>query len=131
MWSTLKKRLPRPASVASLGAQLGYRLGREALRLRRGEISPEEFRERAASHLAGAPAGAVGATVGGAVGGALFGTGAVVGAFAGSVIGERAGQKLLEKVLRRPPRDPREVVLNVDYQDHGANLADGTDPESR
>jgi phage tail tape-measure protein len=75
-------------------ATLGFRISRDGLKLREGEIDAQEFRRRTGGNVGSVSGGVVGATYGAIAGSILPGLGTVLGGFAGGMLGEVGGGKL-------------------------------------
>ena len=88
------RRLGRHPVLVMATASMGFRVGREGLRLRRGEIDPPEFRKRTGGHVGAMSGGLAGAAAGAACGSVFPGVGTIVGAFAGGVLGEELGGRV-------------------------------------
>lgn len=118
----LKRTLPEiiirklgrhPVAVVST-ATLGFRLGKDGWRLKKGEIDVPEFRRRVGGHFGTVGGGLAGAAAGAAAGSAVIpGLGTVLGAFAGGMVGESLGGKLgrgavegAESLFDRPGPEP-------------------------
>lgn len=88
------RRLGRHPVLVVSTASLGIKLGKEGVRLRRGEIDALEFRLRTGGHVGSMSGGLAGAAAGAAWGSAFPGLGTVIGAFAGGLIGEELGGRV-------------------------------------
>lgn len=78
------------AVAASKGTML---VAREIYRLRRGEITADEFRVRTGGHFGSSAGIVLGAATGAAFGAVVPGIGNIAGAFTGGVIGSMAGEE--------------------------------------
>jgi phage tail tape-measure protein len=94
------KLLRSPIVVVS-AASLGVRIGKDAYKLKHGEIDSKEFRARTGSHLGSVSGGMVGAAAGAAALSVVPGVGTVLGAFAGGLVGETIGSKLGRRSAER------------------------------
>src|SRR5262245_8585826 len=108
-------RLKSPTAWAISVGKLTILCTREAIRLRSGEISAEQFRVRTSGHFGSSAGIILGAAGGAAVGSLVPGIGNIAGAFAGGVIGAMAGEEagrftasLLEpKIVRDVKKDEK------------------------
>jgi phage tail tape-measure protein len=88
------RRLARhPIAVVSV-VSLGYRMGKDALKVRAGEIDDKEWRARAGSHLGSLTGGIAGAAAGAIALSMVPGIGPLLGGFAGGLAGEFGGSKV-------------------------------------
>lgn len=106
-------RLTSPTTWAIAGGKFVIVVTREAMRLREGSISAEQFRVRAGGHLGSSMGIILGAATGAACGSIVPGIGNIAGAFAGGVIGAMAGEEagrmtasLLEPKIVKDPAKP-------------------------
>lgn len=95
------RRLLRSPILVVSAASLGVRMGKDAYRMRAGEIDAKEFRARAGSHFGSISGGIAGAAAGAAAFSALPGIGTILGAFAGGMLGESVGSKIGRKGAER------------------------------
>lgn len=114
-WVVDKLKHPIAAAAATT---VGIRFGQDAARLRRGELSREEFEKRAAGHLGSLGGTVLGAIAGSAVGSIVPGVGTILGAFTGAMFGEMGGERLgrfgvdrLHPLLVKQPPSERPVAL--------------------
>ena len=110
----LKRSLPKrfirkmgrhPVAVVSALSAV-WRVGKDALRFKKGEIAGPEFRARTGGHFGSVSGGMAGAAFGAAAGNMVMpGLGALVGAFAGGALGEdlgsRAGRGAITAIERK------------------------------
>lgn len=90
----LLRRLARhPVAIVSV-ASIGVRVGRDAFRMKSGEIDAKEFRARTGGNVGSIGGGALGATAGAVAGSVVPVLGSILGGFAGGLIGEAGGAKL-------------------------------------
>ena len=107
----------RPVVVVSLAA-VGYRVGKDAYKVSRGEMASEEFRTRAGGHVGAVSGGVMGATMGTVALSVIPGLGPILGGFVGGIVGEMGGQKLGQRVVEtvegslRPDRASAESPEN-------------------
>lgn len=108
-------RLKSPTAWAISVGKLSMLVTREAVRLRAGEITAEQFRVRTSGHFGSSAGIILGAAAGAACGSLVPGIGNIAGAFAGGVIGAMSGEELgrataslLEpKIVKDPPADEK------------------------
>lgn len=89
-------RLSSPVATAA-ALTLGLKVGQEASKLKSGEISPEEFKRRAGTHVGTITGTMAGALAGSVVGRWLPGLGTLAGAFGGGLMGQLIGENLTRK----------------------------------
>ena len=89
-------RLSSPVATAA-ALTLGLKVGQEASKLKSGEISPEEFKRRAGSHVGTITGTMAGALAGSVIGRWLPGFGTLAGAFGGGLMGQMVGEHLTQK----------------------------------
>jgi hypothetical protein len=87
------KRLKSPTAWAISVGKLGLLVTREAIRLRMGTITPQQFRVRTGGHVGSSAGIILGAAAGAAAGAVVPGIGNIAGAFCGGVIGAMAGEE--------------------------------------
>ena len=88
-----RKLARHPIAVISV-ATIGVRLGRDAYRLKKGEIDGPEWRARAGEHVGGVSGGIAGAMAGAVAFSIVPGVGPLIGGFAGGLIGELGGSRV-------------------------------------
>jgi phage tail tape-measure protein len=122
------RRLGRhPVLVVSM-ASLGVRMGRDAWRVKEGEIDSSEWRARAGSHVGSISGGLAGAAAGAVAFSAIPGIGPIVGGFAGGLLGEMGGTKLGRRIVERTESGLRGLfgTENAEAED----AAEGPPPEA-
>src|SRR5436190_22298949 len=113
------KKLFRSPLVVISAASLGVRIGKDAYRMRKGEIEKKEFRARTGTHLGSITGGMAGAAAGAAAFSVVPGVGTVLGAFAGGMLGEAVGSKLGRRAAER-----RAEAFDPSSAEHKAKPAD-------
>src|SRR5689334_4216398 len=99
-WRPITKLLRSPIVMVS-AASLGVRIGKDAYKMQKGEISIREFRARTGQHFGSISGGMVGAAAGAAALSVMPGVGTVLGAFGGGLLGETIGAKLGRRAAER------------------------------
>lgn len=87
------ERLKNKTALAVAAGKGTMLVARELYRLRRGEISADEFRVRTGGHFGSSAGIVLGAATGAAFGAVVPGIGNIAGAFTGGVIGSMAGEE--------------------------------------
>jgi len=130
-------RLTSPTTWAIAGGKFVIVVTREAMRLRDGSISAEQFRVRAGGHLGSSAGIILGAATGAACGSIVPGIGNIAGAFAGGVIGAMAGEEagrmtasLLEPKIVKDPSEPSDASKDPKAsKDSGTPKASSGEPK--
>src|SRR5262245_20803776 len=94
-------KLFRSPIVVISAASLGVRIGKDAYRLKVGEIDTKEFRKRTGANIGSISGGMAGAAAGAAAFSVVPGVGTMLGAFAGGMLGETVGAKLGRRAAER------------------------------
>jgi hypothetical protein len=117
MGQDIWKNLRSPTTWVIAVGKVGILVTREAIRLRMGEITPQQFRVSAGGHFGSSAGIILGAAAGAAAGVIVPGIGNIAGAFCGGVIGAMAGEELgratasvMEpKIVKDEPAPPPET----------------------
>lgn len=94
MGQDIWKNLKSPTAWVIAVGKAGILVTQEAIRLRMGTITAEQFRLRAGGHFGSSAGIVLGAAAGAAAGVIVPGIGNIAGAFCGGVIGGMAGEEL-------------------------------------
>lgn len=96
------RRLERhPVAVTSV-LSLGYKIGKDATKVKKGAMDAWEFRRRTGSHLGGTGLSAAGVALGAKWGTVVApGIGTLLGGFAGSIVGEALGSRAGREAVSR------------------------------
>lgn len=112
------RKLGRNPVLVVATASTGIKIGREGLRLKRGEINHSEFRKRTGGHVGSMSGGLAGAAAGAVWGSMLPGFGTAIGAIAGGILGEELGGR-----VGRVATEQAEVSIR-EYLDESADSDD-------
>lgn len=126
-------RLKHPLVVAA-ATQLGVKLAQEIYRLRAGEMTFEQFKEKLGRHVGGLTGTATGALAGAWMGSVVPGIGTLVGAFGGGLAGDllgeyaaRRGASSFEKTETDIQSSPENVESSLNGSEAEADDVDGGD----
>ena len=121
------RRLVRRPLVVVSAASLAIRMGRDAYRVKQGEMDGAEFRARSGGHVGGVSGAALGATAGTIAGSIVPGIGSILGGLAGGMLGEiggtKVGRSFVERAEERIGRSPKKS------EDSGPEEAKPEDPK--
>lgn len=115
-------RLKHPL-VAAAAVQLGVKVAQEVYKLRCGEMSVEQFKQRLGRHVGALAGTATGAVAGAWMGSVMPGVGTILGAFGGGLAGDLLGEYATRRgadALRADEADQSAAPVNVDSSLNGS-----------